>query len=268
MRRGESENGSVGAAIVTQELVSTRPVSPPHLLTFSPSPTTDPLHRAQGEPLWPERYGVAELDRIKRQLGSYSFSALYQQRPTPLEGGLFKREWFKHAFVDRAPGGLLWCRGYDLAVSTKTDADYTASFRVALDENSGILYIDGGFRKRIEYPEQRKYVIERMLEEKDTSHGIEKALHGQAFVQDLQREVKLAHVSLAPVKAETDKLTRALPLAARAEDGKVALVRGPWNDEFIEEACSFPFGQHDDQIDAVSLAVKMLTKGKRGKGGF
>jgi predicted phage terminase large subunit-like protein len=178
------------------------------------------------------------------------------------------REWFKLCFVDRAPEGLQWARGYDLAVSTKENADYTASFRVALDENTGIIYIDGGFRKRIEFPEQRKYVIERMLTEKDTAHGIEKALHGEAFVQELRREPRLARVSLTPVKVATDKLTRALPLAARAEDGKVALVRGPWNDAFIDEACSFPFAQHDDQIDAVSIALRMLSKKSNGVGGF
>ena len=59
-------------------------------------------------------------------------------------------------------------------------------------------------------------------------------------------------------KSAQVKLTRALTWAPLAEEGKVILVRGPWIEEFIEEAAAFPFGRHDDQIDAVSLAVQML----------
>ena len=41
-----------------------------------------------------------------------------------------------------------------------------------------------------------------------------------------------------------------------------------WIDDFLDEVCSFPLGHHDDQIDAVSLAVQMLKKprGARGAG--
>lgn len=50
--------------------------------------------------------------------------------------------------------------------------------------------------------------------------------------------------------------------AGLAEDGKVILVQGSWIDEFVDEACRFPDGEHDDQIDAVSLAVRMLKRQK------
>jgi predicted phage terminase large subunit-like protein len=59
-----------------------------------------------------------------------------------------------------------------------------------------------------------------------------------------------------------------LSWANLAEEGKVYLVRGPWIDAFIEEACSFPSGKHDDQIDSVSLAVNMLSQKKYISMGF
>ena len=65
-----------------------------------------------------------------------------------------------------------------------------------------------------------------------------------------------------------DKLTRALSWANRAEAGKVVLVRGAWNDDLIEECCLFPNGAHDDQIDAVSLAVQMIEMRKMTAYGF
>jgi predicted phage terminase large subunit-like protein len=217
---------------------------------------SDPLGRPPGAALCPERFDEAKLADIQRQLGSYAFSALYQQRPTPADGGIFKREWFKR-FVAAPPTNLKWKRGYDLAVSTKTAASYTASFRCAFDTD-GSLYIDGGFRARIEYPDQRRFIIERILAEPTTEHGIELALHGQAIIQDLRREPRIRAHLLRGVAVEDDKITRSLTWAPLAEEGKLVLVKGPWNEAFIEEACGFPAGAFDDQIDAVSLAVEML----------
>src|SRR5207247_56579 len=179
--------------------------------------------RKEGEPLCEERFDRETLLAKKAKMGSYSFSALYQQTPTPAEGGLFKRGWFSR-IVDFVPSGLRWFRGYDLAVSTKTSADYTASFRCALDRKSGDLYISDGFRKRIEFPEQRRYITERIREERNTEHGIELALHGQAFVQELWREERLSRSAFRGVRVTADKFTRALAWANRAEAGKVVLV--------------------------------------------
>ncbi len=221
----------------------------------------DPLTRPEGAALCRARFDETALLKKKRQLGSYSFNSLYQQRPVPPGGAAFKREWFTR-IVDHAPEGLRWCRGYDLAVSTKTSADFTASFRCALDRKTGDLYIADGFRKRIEFPDQRRYIVERIREERNTEHGIEEALHGQAFVQELWRETSLSRFAFRGVRVSGDKLTRSLSWANRAEAGKVVLVRGPWIDEFIEEVCQFPNAKHDDQVDAVSLAVNMIETRK------
>ena len=224
--------------------------------------SADPLARPPGAALCPERFDETKLEEIQRQLGGYAFSALYQQRPTPAGGGIFKRAWFTR-FVDAAPKGLRWKRGYDLAVSTKTSACYTSSFRVAYDK-LGNLYIADGFRKRIEFPEQRRYIFSRLIEEKDTEHGIEKALHGQAIIQDLRRDPGIRGSNLRGVTVSADKLTRALKWAPLAEEGKVILIRGPWNQAFLDEICNFPGGHFDDQVDAVSLAVAMFqNKGKK-----
>jgi len=170
---------------------------------------------------------------------------------------VFKREWFERV-IDQAPPGLRWKRGYDLAVSTKTTADYTASFRCAFDKQRN-LYIADGYRGRLEYPEQRRYIIGRMTAEKMTEHGIEAAMHGKAIVQDLRRERRLGAHALRSVRVASDKLTRALAWLNLAEEGKVFLVRGPWINEFVDEISRFPTGRHDDQIDAVSVAVGMLA---------
>jgi predicted phage terminase large subunit-like protein len=228
--------------------------------------SVDVLGRLPGAALCPDRYDETELERIRKKIGAYSFAALYQQRPIPHDGALFKRKWFKQV-IAKEPKGLKWARGYDLAVSTRTSADYTASFRCAMDD-FGNLYIADGFRRQIEYPEQRRYVVERMIAEKKTEHGIEKALHGQAFVQDLRRMPEVRGAAFKAVKVDADKYTRALAWANLAEEGKVFLVRGAWIDDFLDEVCRFTGkgDAHDDQVDAVSLAVGMLRKKGRSAG--
>lgn len=109
----------------------------------------------------------------------------------------------------------------------------------------------------MEYPEQRRYIQGRILAETDTEHGVEMSANGHAVIQDLRRETAIRGRALRGVPVKGDKITRALPWIALAEEGRVFLVRGPWNDDFIDEACSFPSGTHDDQIDAVSIAVRM-----------
>lgn len=224
--------------------------------------SSDPLGRKPHEALWPERFSTERLAEIQRQLGTYSFSALYQQEPVPRDGGLFKRAWFQRVTA-HPPNGLVWARGYDLAVATTTTSDHTASFRCAFGRD-GTLYIADGFRRRVEYPQQRQYVIERLRSERDTAHGIESALHGKALVQDIRSAARTGGAPLRSVRVDNDKWTRALSWAPFAEDGKVVLIQGSWIDDFIDEVCSFPNGKHDDQVDAVSISVRMLLE-RKGK---
>ena len=224
----------------------------------------DPLGRAVGEALCPERYDKAALLRIKNKLTGYGFDALYQQRPTPREGALFKLAWFAGKIVLNAPMGLRWVRGYDLAASQKTQADFFASFACAYDA-AGNLYIRDGLQAKLEYPEQKKQAKKWMLEERQTRHAITKALHGIALVQDLRREVR--GVGFRAVDEKGDKYSRACAWADLAADGKVFLVRGRWIDDFLSECIRFTGKgeSHDDQVDAVSVAVQMLAQ-KAGKG--
>jgi len=215
-----------------------------------------PALDGEGRALWPERFPVAELQRIKASIGSWDFEALYQGRPRPLEGAIFKREWFK--VVDRAPEGLRWVRFWDLAVSVKATADYTCGARVAL-AGDGTLYVADVIRGRWEWPEARRIIVQAAVADGGGEIGLEKVAFQLAAVQELRREAALVHCAIREVEPDKDKLARALPWAARAEAGKVALVAGSWAGAFLTEVCDFPFGEHDDQVDAVSGAVQMLA---------
>ena len=49
-----------------------------------------------GELLWPERFGPTEIESLKRSLGSYATAGQLQQRPSPAEGGILKRHWWRY----------------------------------------------------------------------------------------------------------------------------------------------------------------------------
>src|SRR5688500_2954992 len=87
-------------------------------------------------------------------------------------------------------------------------------------------------------------------------------------VQELRRERSVAHVTLRGLRVERDKVSRALPWAARAEAGKVSLVRGPWIIPLLNEVCTFPNGSHDDQVDSISGGVALLSEQPKYMGGL
>jgi predicted phage terminase large subunit-like protein len=204
---------------------------------------------------------ASEIEAMRAELPGYVFEQEVLARFVSLDGALFKREWFK--VVEKAPDGLFWARYWDLAASTKTSADYTASAAVAHNVEDGTLYIRDMIRGRWEWPDARKVIMQTMHAEPDTLHAIEEAMHGLAAIQEIRREPSVAGVALRGIRVDKDKLTRALPWAARAEGGKVALVRGAWVSAFLDEACQFDgLGtSHDDQVDTVSGGVELVKRG-------
>jgi predicted phage terminase large subunit-like protein len=222
----------------------------------------DPLGREVGAALWPEWFDAAALETIRKTVGARNWAALYQQRPYNDEGALFKRSWFRT--VNDKPPGLRWVRYWDLAVSTKASGDYTVGARCAFGPD-GTLYIGDIARGRWEWPEALAIVSGMArVDGPGTAIGIEGIGVQRGFRQTLLRDPSLRGFALLDVPVLKDKLLRAAPWQARAEAGKVALVLGPWNAAFLDEACAFPLGEHDDQCDAVSGAVQMLATATRG----
>ena len=171
-------------------------------------------------------------------------------------GSMFRREWLTVA--DQRPQGVQWFRYWDLASSIRQSADYTASVRVCL--HNGVVYIADGIRIKSEWPDVRRIMIETMRSETDTVHGIEKAQHGLAATQELRRVPELADVSFRGIDVKGDKGQRAMPWAARAEQGGVRIVAGAWVRDFLDEVVAFPSAPHDDYVDAASGAVAMVAK--------
>lgn len=66
------------------------------IVEFKAIATEDDEYRKEGDALWPNKFSKEKLLKKKTEMGSYEFSALYQQNPIDEENRKFKRDWFKY----------------------------------------------------------------------------------------------------------------------------------------------------------------------------
>ena len=227
----------------------------------------DPLGRRPGDALNPDRYPVEELLKIKAVLGSWAFEALYQQRPMPAEGGLFKREWFSK-FIETIPAQVAARVRYWDKAATAGDGDYTVGVRMSRTAE-GLFYVEDVVRGRWS-PGERDKVIRQCAETDPpgTQIWIEQE-PGSSGVDSVQALIKtLSGYSVHADRVTGNKQVRAEPFAAQCEAGNVVMVKGFWNNAFLDELLVFPNGQHDDQVDAASGAFSKLTTSIAGLAEF
>jgi predicted phage terminase large subunit-like protein len=220
----------------------------------------DPLGRAVGEALWPWRYPLSRLKRIARTVGEYVWNALFQQRPVPAEGGLFKRAKFNR--IEHANPAEFECvvRFWDLAMSEKTSADFTVGVKMAKTKTGRYVILDVA-RKQLEWDEVTRFMADVAARDgAGVRIGFEKKGYMSRAGKALAQDPRLGRHAIFGYPKETDKITNALPLAARVGEDLVDLVDSFFTDTFLDEMCSFPNGAHDDQVDAAAGAYDMLAQ--------
>ncbi len=220
----------------------------------------DLLGRLPGEALNVERYPVEELAKIRSVLGSWAFEALYQQRPMPAEGGLFKREWFSK-FIDAAPVQVEARTRYWDRAATAGDGDYSVGVKMSRLAD-GQYVIEDVVRGQWNTGE-RDRIIKQCAETDPLGTRIYVEQEpGSSGVDSVKALIRL--LAGYPVFADRvtgSKTVRAEPFSAQCEAGNVMLVRAKWNAAFLDELLSFPNGAHDDQVDASAGAFNALQGG-------
>lgn len=219
---------------------------------------TDP-RKVDGELLDPIRFGPDAVTKLKRDMGSYAYAGQYQQRPTPREGGLFKKHWFEGKIKRVAPVGTKWVRHWDLAATKKITAARTAGVKLGRAPD-GSYWVGNVVKTQDEGNEVRKLI-------KSTAETDGREVHislpqdpGQAGKVQARDMVSMLAGWVVRAEPETgDKVTRALPFSVQCEAGNVYLVEGPWNGEYLDELCLFPGGSFKDQVDASSGAFGRLS---------
>lgn len=228
--------------------------------------------RKEGEPLHPERYNLAELDKIKMAVGSRVWASLYQQRPAAAEGAIFKREWWKWVTpTTDDPAQLIKDLGinrvaqfWDTSFKTGEGNDYSVCCTIG--ETPDRYIVLDVWRKKVEFPELKRAVPAQAAKWRPTTVLVEDKASGQSLVQELKRDTRLP---IIPVPVDRDKVARANAVTPLIEAGKVYLLEGaPWVSDFVDELATFNNGAHDDQVDAFDGALEYLSRGGGGMGLF
>lgn len=215
----------------------------------------DPLGRAVGEPLWPEKGYDREYHLSNQRRDPLGFASLTQQSPTVADGVLFRRETIQRYKPDELPEVMRFYCSSDHAVGTKQRNDPSCFIKVGVDRQSNIYIVDV-FWQRV----KTDVAVEAML----TMAGgnmrpliwwAERGHISKSIGPFLRKRMQETgtHINLVEVTPAVDKEQRAQSIAARVGMGKVYFPQDAWwAEKAITELLAFPNGTRDDFVDALA----------------
>jgi predicted phage terminase large subunit-like protein len=212
--------------------------------------------RRSGTALHPSHEPLEVLDKIRRSMSSFLFSAQYQQAPVPAGGHLIKWSWFRtyEQLPDLSPYGQI-VQSWDIAATLSDGSDWSVCTTWLLKDKA--YYLIDVLRKRLEFPALRRAVLDQAHAYGAKIVLIEAAGVGIGLIQQIKAERKVHVIAVQP---EGSKVDRMAAQSAIIEAGNVLVPRSAaWLDAFKTEMLSFPIGKHDDQVDSTS---QMLTWGE------
>lgn len=222
------------------------------VVTIPAIATKDGKYRKQGQPLWPERYPLQSLEKIKTVVGPYVWASLYQCSPILSDKQEFKPEWYKYiteAEIDsKSTANYLTV---DTAMSKKAQADFCGFVDNSVDREN--FWNIRAWRAKIG-PEELVDTLFALHERRKYSViGIEKTTYTDGLKPFLDSEQRKRGKFLPIVELShrgTAKEIRIRSVIPRYASGSIRHVKGRFED-LEEEQMQFPNGMHDDIIDAL-----------------
>lgn len=220
----------------------------------------DEEYRKAGEALFPELKSLDFLQERKAAMYGPYWEALYQQNPILAEGNVFKPAQIQT--IDAIPAGKIqWVRGWDFAASTT--GDYTVGLKLGKLEDGRLIVAD--VQRMRCGPDERDAAIRNTAASDGRAVQIsipqDPGQAGKTQILYLTRALFGYRVKSSPETGS--KETRAAPVAAQVNVGNLMMLRGAWNNQFVEELRAFPNGANDDQVDALSRAFAEFVDGRR-----
>tara|TARA_R110000782_G_scaffold251106_1_gene338617 strand:+ start:126 stop:1613 length:1488 start_codon:yes stop_codon:yes gene_type:complete len=214
-------------------------------------------------PLWSEYWKKEELLSVKASLPVAKWNAQWMQNPTSEEGSIVKREWWKEWVGEKVPAYNYVIQSYDTAFSKKETADYSAITTWAIFEHEddgqpNIILLDAK-RVRVDFPELKRLAWDEYKYWEPDCVLIEAKASGTPLTQELRR-MGIPVTAYTPSRGQ-DKVARMNSVAPIFESGMVWLPDEIFADEVREECASFPYGDHDDYVDSMTMALMRFRQG-------
>ena len=211
----------------------------------------------EGELLWPERFDETTITEMENTLGSYAAAAQLQQRPTPAEGGIFKKAWFKT--FEQRPFFVRIVESWDTATSEADLSAYSVG-EVWGETMNGEYYLLHVERQRYTFPQLKEAVVSLHKRFNGTAVLVEDKSSGRQICQELGRGRRIPIIPVQP--GRMDKVARAMACSATVESGAVYIpARAGWLADFMQEILTFPKSDFKDQVDAMTQALNYLRGG-------
>lgn len=218
-------------------------------------------HRRINDLLDPERESRETLDAIRQNIGSYAFSAQYQQNPVPGESDFLRLE--RTNLVERPPerGDLLHVvQSWDTAIKDSPDCDFSVC--TTWGWRDGCWYLVDVYRARLGFPELKAAALAQKKRWRADLVMVEDTSNGTALVQQLRTD---GHSEFHSKKVKSSKLERFVAQTDILQSNRVAIpTNAPWFEELKRELLVFPNGRHDDQVDSVTQFLEWMQR--RGDG--
>jgi predicted phage terminase large subunit-like protein len=219
--------------------------------------------RKAGAALHPVRQSLESLAKLRANIGEYNFAGQYQQRPSPLGGGMVKLEWFKTYTPGELPAAFdMVFQSWDTANKATELSDYSVCTTWGVKKND--LFLLDVHRARLEYPALKRMIHSLAQFYKPKSIVIEDKSSGISLIQELRAEGIHEVRKYQPL---FDKILRMHTASGAIEGGLVYLPhKADWLEIFRHEVSSFPKGRHDDQVDSMSQALDWFKTGRWARG--
>jgi predicted phage terminase large subunit-like protein len=222
-----------------------------------------PAIMPDGSPLWPEYWKLEELEGVKASISLQKWQAQYMQAPTADMSSIVKRSWWKTWTHEKIPKLQYVMQSYDTAFLKNQTADFSAIqtwgvFHPTEDSPASLILLDAK-KGRWEFPELKRIAFDEFKYWEPDTVLIESKAAGLPLTQEL-RQSGIPVVNFSPSRGN-DKISRLNAVAPLFESGLVWTPEASWAEEVIEETAAFPFGEHDDMVDAMTQALMRFRQG-------
>lgn len=212
--------------------------------------------------LWPEQWSLDSLLRTKASMPSWQWNAQYQQNPTAQEAAIIKRDHIKWWPHEKPPAVDYIVQSFDTALTTKTRSDYSVCQTWGVWKNEedidNVILLNCVVGKW-EFPELKQMALQQAKDWEPDSIIVEAKASGQPLIDEMRRSGLFVQ-DYSPGKGQ-DKIARLNSVSDMFMSGQVWFPETGWATSVVEELLAFPSGEHDDQVDTLTLALIRIRKG-------